>query len=946
MTKTDKLKKFFRNNVFILLFSLAVLFVAAVAAQTVVSMNAATNFLIRNNTARLLSAARAAARAVSFDELETFQTEEDIEKNDSFYDLLKERLKGFAEDFDITYVYYYRLNGDKLLPVIDNDFTEESYRVTDDPGEWIGMEDAPMRAIEERTAVTTALGRYSVGYDGFISAFAPLLGAEGQPILVDENGVPTRGADGRVAYLAGVDIKDDQILPLRNDITRLIVVLAIALVLLAVVGGLSFYFYSKRTAALNRRVRQQELMTRLSQTFVSEKNVYVLLDDALRTVGEFIGASRLIVGDVDGGRTRPIHVWNGPTAVPMKAGGVAGLSALLTEAFPCGGTASAPTPTVACDDTRADARYAELHRAGVKAFIWTLLHGGGQALRTLSVEECARPREWTENEKQLVGLVGNIVAAAVARDAADGRLKEALTQAERASRAKGDFLANMSHEMRTPLNAVIGMTAIAKGAPESERKDYCLNKIEEASTHLLGVINDVLDMSKIEADKFELSYSEFDFEKMLQKVCDVIAFKVGEKRQTFNVSIDGDIPRMLIGDDQRTAQVIANFLSNAVKFTPEGGTITLTARLEDGKDDDGAAVVRVEVADTGIGISAEQKARLFHSFEQADNTITKKFGGTGLGLAISKKIAEMMGGRVWVESEQGNGSTFGFSVPFKRGMKTAPAAFVPCMDVKKLRVLVTDDDPAVLEYFQDVMKRFGILCDAAADGEAALALLKKKGRYDVCFIDYKMPVMDGLELTRLVKRAVDKPVVIMISAVEWSAIESDAKAAGVDKFLAKPLFPSAIADALNACAGTASAAGAAKDIAPADNFSGRRILLAEDVEINREIVVTLLEPTGVAVDSAENGAIALKMFAEKPGKYDMIFMDVQMPEMDGYEATRRIRALNTEKAKKIPIIAMTANVFRDDIEKCLAAGMNAHIGKPLDFDEVLKRLREYLKSEK
>jgi len=383
-------------------------------------------------------------------------------------------------------------------------------------------------------------------------------------------------------------------------------------------------------------------------------------------------------------------------------------------------------------------------------------------------------------------------------------------QAMSASRAKSAFLANMSHEIRTPMNAITGMTAIGKSAADAERKDYCFSKIEDASRHLLGVINDILDMSKIEANKFELSPVEFNFEKMIQSAVNVVNFRLDEKHQNFTLQIDKKIPKNLIADDQRLIQVITNLLGNAAKFTPEDGSISLDARFLGEKND--LYTIEIAISDTGIGISPEQQKRLFNSFQQAEISTARRFGGTGLGLAISKNIVEMMGGTIGVQSELGKGSVFTFTVQAKKIVHVHDAA----------------DNPP----------------------------------------------------------------------------------------------------------------GVKKDIAGL--FAERRVLLAEDMEINREIVLALLEPALLEIDCAENGAEAVRKFSEAPQKYDLIFMDVQMPEMDGYEATRRIRALNLPKAKSIPIVAMTANVFREDIEKCIEAGMNGHVGKPLNFDEVLEKLKSYL----
>jgi PAS domain S-box-containing protein len=395
-------------------------------------------------------------------------------------------------------------------------------------------------------------------------------------------------------------------------------------------------------------------------------------------------------------------------------------------------------------------------------------------------------------------------------------------EAEASDRAKSTFLANMSHEIRTPMNAIIGMTTIGKSAAALDRKDYCFTKIEDASSHLLGIINDILDMSKIEANKFELSPVKFNFGKMIQKAVDVITFRMDEKQLKLNVQIDGAIPQALIADDQRLTQVVINLLSNAVKFTPENGFIGLEASLL--KEEDGLCTIEISVSDTGIGISAEQQKKLFQTFQQAEAEISYKFGGSGLGLVISRNIVEMMNGKIWVESELGKGSVFIFTIQVKKGFY-------------------------------------------AGDNQSGEDNQNNEKQ----------------DITGL--------------------------------------------------------------------YAGRHILLAEDMEINREIVQTLLEPTNLEIDFANNGVEAVRMFGESPEKYDMVFMDVQMPEMDGYEATRRIRVIEAERnskqssgsPKEVPIIAMTANVFKEDIEKCLDTGMNDHIGKPFNLDDILGKLNIFMK---
>ena len=433
-----------------------------------------------------------------------------------------------------------------------------------------------------------------------------------------------------------------------------------------------------------------------------------------------------------------------------------------------------------------------------------------------SMDDCVRERSISKEEMSILRSGGLLITNALLRSEMTKNLAVALEDAKEASIAKSNFLANMSHEIRTPMNAITGMTQIGMSADDIERKNYSFDKIKDASKHLLGVINDILDVSKIESGKFELSPVEFNFNEMMQRVENVNKFRIDEKNQDFEVHIDNSIPEILFGDEQRLAQVITNLLSNAVKFTPEKGSIKIYTKFLG--EEDGICRIQISIVDSGIGISKEQQAKLFQSFQQAESQTSRKFGGTGLGLAISKSIVEMMGGDIRIESELGKGATFIFTVKAKRVEKSEESE-----EKKKT--------PA----------------DREREGQ---------------------PVHE--------------------------------------------------------------------------RFKGKTILLAEDVEINREIVLSLLEPTRISIDCAEDGAKAVSLFSRNPGKYDAIFMDVQMPEMDGYEATRAIRALSVPNAATIPIIAMTANVFREDVEKCLAVGMNDHVGKPLSFDEVLAKLRAYL----
>ncbi|MDR0497911.1 MAG: response regulator [Treponema sp.] len=395
-----------------------------------------------------------------------------------------------------------------------------------------------------------------------------------------------------------------------------------------------------------------------------------------------------------------------------------------------------------------------------------------------------------------------------------GRMFHAIKEkelAEQGNKSKSDFLSRMSHEMRTPMNAIIGMTGIGQKAQDIERKNYCLEKIGSASTHLLGVINDILDMSKIEANKLELSFTDFNLEKMFSKISTIVSFQMEEKKLQYILSVDKDVPQNIKSDEQRLSQVITNLLSNAVKFTPIGGSISLFVRKLG--EENGNCTLEFEVKDTGIGISEEHQSHLFKPFEQADGSITRKYGGTGLGLAISKRIVEMLNGAIRIESVVGQGTSFIF-------------------DINVEIIHAPDEKPADI----DDNKKF----------------------HDGCFANI-------------------------------------------------------------------------------------RILIAEDIEINREIVAALLEFSGISIDFADNGNVAYSLFNSNPS-YGMIFMDIHMPELNGYDATKKIRHLDNQRAKTIPIIAMTADVFHEDVEKCMEAGMNGHIGKPLHIEDMLAMISKYCES--
>ena len=511
-----------------------------------------------------------------------------------------------------------------------------------------------------------------------------------------------------------------------------------------------------------------------------------------------------------------------------------------------------------------------------------------------------------------------------------------------ANKAKSDFLSNMSHEMRTPMNAILGMTQIGKQSDSLQRKDYAFDKISGASNHLLGVINDVLDMSKIEADKMELHCQPFDFEQMMSKAASVNAFRMEEKRQLLTVWIDPQIPRRLIGDDHRLMQVLTNLLGNAMKFTPEDGRIRITATLAEQTGSD--CRLKISVADTGIGISQEQQKRLFDSFTQAESDTSRKYGGTGLGLSISKHIVEMMNGRIWIESELEKGSTFLFDIM----VQEAPDQPESSDSYRHLRALVIDHLPESRDCLVNILQQLTRAVDSALSIESAEELLRAE-KYDICFVSGipMSPDPSGV-ISRLRQAAPGCVLALIVTSTQWAS-GKDGALSLANECLIEPVFPSDVKACLTACIEssqeTSTEAAEEKDYW-AEGLAGRSILLVDDVEINREIVMALLEPLKLQIDSAVNGVEAVSLMNEAPYKYMLIFMDIQMPEMDGYEATRQIRALPAPWAKEIPIIAMTANAFKEDVEHCMAAGMNGHLAKPIDVGHVMDILRKFTGGEK
>ena len=779
-------------------------------------------------------------------------------------------------------------------------------------------------------------------------------------VSFDYNGIPETlsyapvgGTNWLMTYLIRESVIDEQI----NIISRGIITRSVAQSLLTVLVLMGMFFYiiqqnkktahlqlEKETADTEHRIKQEEMEHRLAlqEELLSQKEQGQQQNRMIRALSSDYRSVYYLELDKNSG-----VCYQERTDLPgFKTG----------ESFPyleavtayCNQYVMEPYREEFLKFIQPDAVRKGLEENLVISYRYMISVNGHESWEIVKFAGARHPDEREDHTVHTVGACFADVDAETRKSLEQQQaLSDALETAEQANRAKTAFLSNMSHEIRTPMNAIIGLDNIAINDPETPEKTRgYLEKIGASANHLLNLINDILDMSRIESGRLSIKNEEFSFSELLQTVNTMFSGQCMDKGLEYLCHIRGEVDDYYIGDMMKLRQVLINILGNAVKFTPEGGKVELT--VERLAQFENQTTLRFTIADTGIGMSREFLPRLFDTFAQEDSSTTSRYGSSGLGMAITKNIVEMMNGNIEVESEKGVGTTFYVKVTLMNASRHEDGEESIVISPSEMSVLIVDDDPVACEHAKLVLEKAGIAADLASSGAEAIEKVKlrhaRREPYNLILLDWQMPEMDGVETARRIREIIShESAIIILTAYRWDDVLEEALQAGVDSFIPKPLFVATVLDEFkSAMKRKGITAGRKQEKA---ELRGRRILLAEDVQINAEIMSMVLQAREMEADLAENGKIAVEKYeSHEPGYYDAILMDMRMPEMDGLEATRRIRAADRPDAQIIPIIALTANAFDEDVQRSLQAGLNAHLSKPVEPENLYSTLESLIKA--
>ena len=833
-----------------------------------------------------------------------------------------------------------------------NIYTADGWALTDAVLGGLASEDNLLLAMQN------AEFEPAYSFDGFRQSFTT---GERGVVSFTYNGIretlsfiPVAGTDWQLTYLIRESVISDRISSISRDTVRRGVLQSLGtVVVMGVMFGLVFMqtrknnrlILERETADAENRVKQESLEQQLAlqEQLLAEQQRRQEQNRMITALSSDYWSVYYLELDTDAGVCYQSHR------------DLDGRGFRPGERFPYLASVTAYAEQYVTEQYRADfLRFVqpgniqkELKENQVISYTYTVSRHGQETYETVRFARVRSPEDRDGLDVHNVGACF-VDSDAETRNAMEQRqvLSDALAAAEEANRAKTSFLSNMSHEIRTPMNAIIGLDSIAlrdEGIP-AQTREY-LEQIGASAEHLLNLINDILDMTRIESGSLTLRNEEFSFAKLLEAINTMFNAQCRDKGLEYQCRLNSEVDDYYIGDNMKLRQALINILGNAVKFTPVGGRVEL--QVERKAKFEGKTTLEFKIIDTGIGMSPEFLPHLFDTFAQEDASTTSRYGSSGLGMAITKSIVEMMNGNIGVESVKGKGTTFTVTVTLNDAAHIALPGDLPEILPHQMTVLIVDDDPMSCEHARRVLEKVGIAAEIASSGPQGVEMVKmrhaRREPYNLILVDWQMPDMDGVETTRQIRAVIgDESAIIILTAYNWDDILDEAVQAGVDSFITKPLFAANVLEEFRAALqrkGPSVRTGKQKA-----ELSGRRILLAEDVPVNARLMLKILEARGLVVDLAENGRIAVDMVAASPeGFYSAILMDIRMPEMDGLEASRRIRAMDRADVKTLPIIALTANAFDEDVQRSLQAGMDAHLSKPIKPDALYETLESFIR---